>query len=89
MKATYYRSALDQLDAYYNDAQMNGLSIDRHKEEVSIELFAENIMRAGEFFLDNPYETPFIPTWRRVHAADPDFMRDMNKAAMEDEAEFG
>jgi len=89
LKATYYRSALDLLDAYYNDAQMNGLSIDRHKEERSIELFAENIMRAGQFFLDNPYETPFIPTWSRVHAADPDFMRDMNKAAMEDEAEFG
>ncbi len=88
LKATYYRSALDLLDAYYNDAQMNGLTIDRHKEERSIELFAENIMRAGQFFLDNPYETPFIPTWSRVHAADPDFIRDMNAAAVADEAEY-
>ncbi len=88
LKATYYRSALDLLDAYYSDAKMNGLEIDRHKEERSIELFADSIMRAGHHFLDNPYETPFIPTWSRVHAADPTFMRDMNKAAMLDEEEF-
>jgi len=37
LKATYYRCALDLLDAYYNDAKMNGLSIDRHKEERAIE----------------------------------------------------
>ncbi|MEL6572538.1 MAG: glycosyl transferase [Pseudomonadota bacterium] len=88
LKATYYRSALDLLDAYYSDAKMNGLEVDRHKEERSIELFADSIMRAGHHFLDNPYETPFIPTWSRVHAADPAFMRDMNKAAMLDEEEF-
>ncbi|KJZ18897.1 glycosyl transferase [Loktanella sp. S4079] len=88
LKATYYRSALDLLDAYYNDALMNGLSIDRHAEERSIELFAENIMRAGQFFLENPHETPFIPTWNRVHAADPDFLRDMQEAVAADTAEY-
>ncbi|MEC9310736.1 MAG: glycosyl transferase [Pseudomonadota bacterium] len=88
LKATYYRSALDLLEAYYADAKMNGLSIDRHSEERSIELFAENIMRAGQFFLDNPHETPFIPTWSRVHAADPAFLRDMHAAAAQDTAEF-
>jgi glucosyl-3-phosphoglycerate synthase len=88
LKATYYRSALDLLDAYYNDAKMNGLTIDRHKEERAIELFAENIMKAGMFFLDNPHETPFIPTWNRVHAADPAFLAALNEAAAADEAEF-
>lgn len=88
LKATYYRSALDLLDAYCNDAEMNGLSIDRHQEERSIELFAENIMRAGQFFLDNPHETPFIPTWSRVHSADPAFIRDMHAAVAEDQAAF-
>ncbi|MEM8804319.1 MAG: glycosyl transferase, partial [Pseudomonadota bacterium] len=88
LKATYYRCALDLLEAYYNDARMNGLSIDRHKEEASIELFAENIMRAGQVFLDNPHETPFIPTWNRIHAADPSFLFDMVAAARADEAEF-
>ncbi len=84
LKATYYRTALDLLESYYNDAEMNGLSIDRHKEEQTIELFAENIMRAGQVFLDNPSETPFIATWSRVHAADPDLMPDMLVAVAAD-----
>ncbi|MGJ8605821.1 MAG: glycosyl transferase [Marivita sp.] len=88
LKATYYRSALDLLDAYYSDAQMNGLTIDRHAEEQSIELFAENIMRAGQTFLENLRETPFIATWNRVHAADPDFLRDMQAAALADMQDY-
>lgn len=88
LKATYYRSALDLLEAYYNDAKMNGLSIDRHSEERSIELFAENIVRAGHVFIDNPHETPFIPTWNRVHSADPGFLSDMLAAARADDAEY-
>ncbi|MGH1368618.1 MAG: glycosyl transferase [Maritimibacter sp.] len=88
LKATYYRSALDLLEGYYDDAKMNGLAFDRHSEEKSIELFAENIIRAGNAFLDNPHETPFIPTWNRVHAADPAFLTDLKAAAAADEAEF-
>jgi glucosyl-3-phosphoglycerate synthase len=88
LKATYYRSALDLLEAYYADAKMNGLEIDRHSEERSIELFADNIVRAGNFFIENPHETPFIPTWNRVHSADPGFLRDMHAAAALDMAEF-
>ncbi|MDD9739633.1 glycosyl transferase [Marinovum sp. SP66] len=88
LKATYYRTALDLLDSYANDATMNGLSFDRHREEKSIELFAENIISAGQVFLDNPHETPFIPTWHRVHAADPSFLADLRTAVSEDEAEF-
>lgn len=88
LKATYYRQALDLLESYYNDAKMNGLKVDRHKEEKSVELFAENIIRAGQIFLENPNESPFIPTWNRVHAADPQFLRDLKQAANEDAAEF-
>ena len=80
--------ALDLLDAYYNDAKMNGLSIDRHQEERAIELFAENIMRAGQTFLDKPNETPFIPTWNRVHSANPGFLSALREAAAADDAEF-
>ena len=88
LKATYYRCALDVMEAYYNDAKMNGLSIDRHKEERAIELFAENIMRAGQTFLDNPHETPFIPTWNRIHSADPSFLEELHEAAAADAAEY-
>lgn len=88
LKATYYRIALDLIEAYYTDARMNGLAIDRHREERSVELFAENIMRAGQIFIDNPHETPFIPTWNRVHAADPSFLSDLRAAARADAEEF-
>lgn len=88
LKATYYRSALDLLESYTADARMNGLSIDRHKEEKMIELFAQNIVTAGQVFLDNPEETPFIPTWSRVHAADPALMDDILRAVADDYDEY-
>lgn len=88
LKATYHRSALDLLECYYNDARMNGLQIDRHKEEQTIELFAKNIILAGAIFLENPAATPFIPTWNRVHSADPDLLSDMLRAVDEDAVEY-
>jgi glucosyl-3-phosphoglycerate synthase len=88
LKATYYRRALDLVEVYADDAAMNGLTIDRHAEERTIELFAENIMRAGQIFLDNPHETPFIPNWNRVHAADPKLISELKAAAAADDAEF-
>ncbi|MDF0594452.1 glycosyl transferase [Psychromarinibacter halotolerans] len=88
LKATYFRRALDLVEVYANDARMNGLTIDRHKEERTIELFAENLMRAGQIFLENPHETPFIPNWSRVHAADPGLLAEMKAAAAADEEEF-
>ncbi|MFC7290745.1 glycosyl transferase [Hirschia litorea] len=88
LKATYYRTALDMIESYYNDAVMNGLYVDRHAAEKSVELFASNIMEAGEIFLVNPMETPFIPNWSRVHAADQDLMRLMTEAIAQDNTEY-
>ena len=75
IKATYYRIALDFVEAYYKDAVMNGLEFDRHAEEQQVELFAQSLMNAGERFLANPMETPFIPSWNRVQSASPDVLR--------------
>ncbi|MEL7428933.1 MAG: glycosyl transferase [Pseudomonadota bacterium] len=80
LKATYYRTALDMIEMYHNDAMMNGLSIDRHKEEKAVELFAANIVVAGNTFLENPMETPFIPNWSRVASANPGIFMDIRKA---------
>lgn len=88
LKATYYRQALDLLEIYADEARMNGLTLDRHREERMIELFAENIMEAGEIFLNNPQETPFIPNWSRVHAADPGLVSDLVAAVRADSDEF-
>lgn len=86
LKATYFRIALDLIEMYYNDAITNGLHVDRHLEEEAVELFASNIVEAGHRFLDNPMETPFIPNWRRVNAAYPDLLRNLQKAVSQDNA---
>ncbi|WP_430462037.1 glycosyl transferase [Thalassolituus sp. LLYu03] len=86
IKATYFRIALDFIETYYNDARMNGLTLDRHAEEKAVELFAENIMNAGEHFLANPMETPFIPSWNRVISAVPDILDRLYEAVEEDNA---
>ena len=88
LKATYYRCALDMIDIYKSDAVMNGLSFDRHSEEKAVELFAYNIMKAGESFFENPMETPFIPTWSRVSSALPSTLSNLKEAVRADDEKF-
>ena len=59
---------------------MNGLSLDRHSEEQAVELFASNLLEAGNRFLENPRERPFIPSWNRVQAAVPGLLARMHEA---------
>ena len=80
IKAAYYRIALDTTEQYFYDAKINGLQYDRHREECSIEMFSQGIMAAGETFLSNPMESPFIPNWNRVHDAIPDICQRLLKA---------
>jgi glucosyl-3-phosphoglycerate synthase len=89
IKATYYRIALDFVETYSNDAIMNGLKVDIHQEEAAVEMFAKNIMDAGDVFLNNPMDTPFIPSWNRVQNALPDILPRLLAAVEADHAEFG
>ncbi len=89
IKATYFRIALDFIETYHNDAVMNGLKLDIHNEEKAVEMFAQNIMKAGQSFLENPMETPFIPSWNRVNSAMPDVFARLTEAVEEDAKEFG
>ncbi len=88
LKATYFRIALDFIETYHNDARMNGLTLDIHSEEKAVEMFAENIMKAGQSFLSNPKERPFIPSWNRVVSAMPDVLERLRDAVEEDHKEF-
>lgn len=88
LKATYYRIALDYVEIYRHDALMNGLDFDVHNEEKAVEMFAKNIMKAGQHFLDNPMETPFIPAWNRVISAMPNVLEELKEAVELDNAEF-
>ena len=88
IKATYFRDALDFIETYRNDAAINGLTLDIHAEEKAVELFAENIMNAGLHFLENPMETPFIPSWTRVNSALSDLSNNFITAVRNDMRDF-
>ena len=88
IKATYFRIALDFIETYNNDALMNGLKLDIHSEEKAVEMFAQNILDAGNNYLDNPMETPFIPSWTRVNSAIPGLQQEFISAVTEDMNEF-
>ncbi|MFP9227853.1 glycosyltransferase family protein [Pectobacterium cacticida] len=74
LRATYYRTALDMIDAFEHDARMNGLRFDRHKEESAVELFSDVITLSGHAYSDSPGDKPFVPSWNRVQSAFPDIL---------------
>ncbi|MES9941659.1 MAG: hypothetical protein ABW104_01700 [Candidatus Thiodiazotropha sp. 6PLUC2] len=84
LKAAYLRKALDMVEMYYHDAKINALTFNRHAEEEAIEVFQQSIVEAGQAFLDNPLEAPFIPNWKRVLSAMPDFTSRLYEAVAED-----
>ncbi|MDJ0832432.1 MAG: glycosyl transferase [Gammaproteobacteria bacterium] len=84
LKATYYRIALDLIESYRSDAVINGLEFDVHTEEQIVELFTENIMKAGHTFLNNPMEQPFVPHWKRVVSAIPEIYEMLLDAVQKD-----
>lgn len=88
LKATYLRIALDFVETYHNDAVFNGLLHDIHTEEITVEAFSENLVTAGQMFLDKPMETPFIPSWNRIASAMPDVFSRLRDAVEQDNKEF-
>ena len=59
-----------------------------HLEEIAVEMFAENIIKAGNHFLDAPMETPFIPSWNRVSSAFPEILQEITEAVEADMEEY-
>lgn len=88
LKATYLRIALDFVETYHNDCKINGLDHDIHTEEAAVEVFAENLVHAGQKFLENPMETPFIPSWNRVVSAMPNVFAQLTEAVEADNQEY-
>jgi glucosyl-3-phosphoglycerate synthase len=84
LKAAYLRKALDMVEMYYHDATINNLSFNRHAEEEAIEVFQQSIVEAGQAFLDNPLEAPFIANWKRVLSAMPNFSERLYQAVEAD-----
>ena len=88
-KACYYRIALDLIESYASDAAMNGLALDRHAEEQAVELFATNLLKAGEAYLEGGEEIPFMPSWHRVTSVYQNVYDDLLAAVAADAADFG
>jgi glucosyl-3-phosphoglycerate synthase len=86
LKATYYRMALDLVDQYIHDAEMNGYTVNRHAEEQLVELFAQAITTAGGDYLSHPMEQPFMPSWTVVLDAVPDIYQEFVDAVEADNA---
>lgn len=84
LKACYYRTALDMIEHYHNDAVMSGLNLDRHNEAATVELFAEVLVSAGEEFLNAASEQPFSPSWSRVTSAVPNIYEQLKDATAAD-----
>ena len=82
--ARYVRMAEDTLKRYHADALINGLTFDRHAEEIAVAAFSKGINLARRSFLEDPLGVPLIPNWNRVIAAIPDFFSLLNTAVEAD-----
>ena len=87
LTAAYVRTAQDAIARYSDDAALNGLSFDRHEEEVAVETFSRALRVAGLGFVRDPMGAPPIPNWSRVVAALPEFLVDLRSAVDADEEE--
>lgn len=86
LRVKYRREAQDFTRQYFVDASFNHLRYDRHQEEVTIELFEQVIVDAGERYFSNPYGAQ-IPDWTRALAVMPDLREQIRDAAVCDAAE--
>jgi glucosyl-3-phosphoglycerate synthase len=84
--ATYVRTAEDTLIRYHADAVVNGLSFDRHEEEVAVDSFSRAVKIAGEQFTEDPLGMPQLPNWARIHSALPEFFNKLTQAVEADNA---
>ncbi len=76
-------------DTAFDPAIATALTVDRHAEKSAVEVFADCIMEAGDVYMSNPKETPFIHRWERIHSAFPDFLDRFTKAVELDNMETG
>jgi glucosyl-3-phosphoglycerate synthase len=87
IRAAYLRNAQDAIRQYGADAEMNGLRLDRHTEEMICEAFAKTILPAAERIEHDPIGSGELPNWVRVTSAYPDMPDRLRSAVREDRLE--
>jgi glucosyl-3-phosphoglycerate synthase len=80
LRTAYQRVAEDLITKYRGDAMINGLTYEKHEEEVAVTVFSQAINTAAEIILDDPLGPPMIPNWSRVFSAIPDFEQKLLEA---------
>jgi len=58
------------------------------KEEMAEESFWKKIIKAGQYFVEDPVKTPFIPSGNRVSSAFPEILKEITKAVEADMQEY-
>ncbi|MDD5199503.1 MAG: hypothetical protein PHC88_06830 [Terrimicrobiaceae bacterium] len=82
--SAYSRKAEDTMRFYGADAELNGLSYDRHEEERAVSTFVRGIRAAAEEYVKDPLGDPLIPNWNRVDSALPGFFGTLHEAVLLD-----
>jgi glucosyl-3-phosphoglycerate synthase len=82
--SAYVRQAEDAMRHYAADADINGLTFDRHEEEVAVMTFVRSIRTAARTFLEDPLGSALIPNWNRVESALPTFLTELYEAVQRD-----
>lgn len=85
MLHTYYENALNFIRRYSDDAEVNGLSFDRHREELTARYFRGFLWTAWEQS-KGPHESTLIPSWNRVLYSLPQIGGKILAAVEEDNA---
>lgn len=78
----YLRAAQDAVKQYEDDAALNRLPFDRHRELQAVGVFTNAIRLASEEYLRDPLGIPLISNWNRVTSAVPNFL-EMLKAEVD------
>jgi len=84
--AVYLRTAEDAIRFYAADSALNGLTYDRHDEELTANAFVRSVRTASADYLADPLGPPLIPNWNRVDSALPGFFADFREAVRRDNA---
>ncbi len=66
--AAYQREAEDAVADSYGVAMINGLTYDRHQEEIAVQTFAAALRASIDEFKADPSGPPLVPNWSRVWA---------------------
>ena len=82
--SSYLRVAQETVKRYHDDAKINRLKFDMHREATAVEAFTRGIEISGKTFLKDPLGVPQIPNWSRVTSAIPDFLDLLLETVRED-----